>query len=89
MEQIPRVGDLDIEQDLDFERRQWHVQRVGWVVFLLILLAAFVGLLGTGRSAMSSRRPDRSPWSTTGSPGNAPQRSFSSRWNPAPPPMAS
>ena len=45
---MQRVGSLEIDQDLEFERRQWTVQRVGWVVFLLILIAGLLGLLGGG-----------------------------------------
>ena len=39
---------LDIHQDLDFQRR-WHtVQRVGRVIFVLLLAAAVAGVFGTG-----------------------------------------
>jgi hypothetical protein len=38
----------DIEQDLDFQRRMWLVQRIGWVIFGLIVAAGLAGLLGTG-----------------------------------------
>jgi hypothetical protein len=43
-----RVGSLDIDQDLIFERREWAVQRIGWIIFLLILLAGLAGALGPG-----------------------------------------
>jgi hypothetical protein len=45
---MPRVGSLEIDQDLELELRQWSVQRVGWAVFLLILIAGLAGLLGGG-----------------------------------------
>jgi hypothetical protein len=45
---IERLGSLEIDEDLIFERRQWGVQRAGWVVILLIVLAGLVGLLGPG-----------------------------------------
>ncbi len=48
MSKIPRVGSLEIDQDLDFEHRQWTVQRIGWAVILLILAAGIAGLLGSG-----------------------------------------
>lgn len=48
MGQLHRVGSLEIDQDLEFERRQWTFQRAAWVVMALILLMAFVGLLGGG-----------------------------------------
>jgi hypothetical protein len=43
-----QLGSLEIDEDLAFERREWAVQRVGWVVFLLILIAGLAGLLGPG-----------------------------------------
>jgi hypothetical protein len=44
----PRVGELEIEQDLDVQRREWRAEHVGWVVILLILVAAVAGLFGDG-----------------------------------------
>lgn len=43
---IRRVGDLELGQDLDFQRRSWRVQRVAWVLMLLIVIAALLGLFG-------------------------------------------
>lgn len=43
-----RVGDLEISQDLAHERREWAIERVGWVVMALLLLAALAGLTGPG-----------------------------------------
>jgi hypothetical protein len=43
-----RVGDLEIDQDLTYQQREWKVQRTGWVVWVLLLLATSVGLLGHG-----------------------------------------
>jgi hypothetical protein len=34
--------------DIEFERREWKVQRVAWVVMTLIIVAAAVGLFGNG-----------------------------------------
>jgi hypothetical protein len=45
---IERVGSLEIDQDLAFERREWAVQRLGWVIVLLMLVAGLAGLLGPG-----------------------------------------
>ena len=41
-------GDLVIEQDLRFQQRMWVVQRVGWGVIACVLVAALLGLLGSG-----------------------------------------
>jgi hypothetical protein len=47
-------GTLQIQQDLDFQRR-WHtVQRVGRVVFLVLFAAAIAGVFGTGPLAHAS-----------------------------------
>jgi hypothetical protein len=43
-----RVGDLQINQDLAYQQREWTVQRAGWLVMTLILLLALAGLLGPG-----------------------------------------
>jgi hypothetical protein len=40
--------DLEINEDLDFERRTWTVERLGWVVMAMVGLAALIGLLGPG-----------------------------------------
>jgi len=48
MPEPKRVGDLEIDQDLPHERLEWRIERVGWIVMALMLLAALVGLLGPG-----------------------------------------
>ena len=42
------VESLQISQDLEFERRQWRAQHVGWVVILLLLVAGLLGVFGGG-----------------------------------------
>jgi hypothetical protein len=39
---------LEIDQDLEFQRRSWIVQRVGWAIMLALLVAGGLGLLGSG-----------------------------------------
>ena len=48
MSSMQRVGDLEIEQDHDFQRRSWRLQRAGWIVLSLVLLAGLLGLFGSG-----------------------------------------
>lgn len=43
---MERHGDLDIRHDLDFHRRLFRVQRIGWAVLTLFILAALLGLIG-------------------------------------------
>lgn len=45
---MKRAGDLCIEQDLEFERRSWRVQKIGRGLLLLFVLAALAGLFGSG-----------------------------------------
>jgi hypothetical protein len=42
------TGDLQLEESMPFHKREWFIKRVGWVIFLLILVAALAGLLGPG-----------------------------------------
>lgn len=48
MSEMERIGELEIDQDLHFQKRMWLAQRVGWAVMALVALAALGGLLGTG-----------------------------------------
>jgi hypothetical protein len=47
-EQGRRVGDLEVNENIDFQRRIWRFQTVGRVVMALVLVAALLGLLGPG-----------------------------------------
>lgn len=51
---MTRVDGLEIEQDLEFQRRSWTFQRGGWVVMILVLVAALAGLLGAGPLSSST-----------------------------------
>ncbi len=53
-----RVGDLEVAQDLGFQRREWRVQRVAWVVLAAVLAAGLAGLLGSGPLAQASAEAD-------------------------------
>jgi hypothetical protein len=39
---------LDLVEDDAFQRRDWKIQRAGWAVFALLILAAISGLFGRG-----------------------------------------
>jgi hypothetical protein len=45
---VPEGGSLQIRQDLRFQRRWSVVQRIGFVLFLVMFVAAAVGIFGTG-----------------------------------------
>ena len=40
--------------NIEYQRREWVAQRIGWLAMLLAILAAFVGLLGSGPLAKTS-----------------------------------
>jgi hypothetical protein len=39
---------LELPQDPVFQRREWRIQRLGWVIWAGIVAAAIAGLLGPG-----------------------------------------
>jgi hypothetical protein len=45
---LKRIGDLEINQDMDFQRRCWKVQRIGWTIMVLLILGGLFGLFGRG-----------------------------------------
>ncbi len=42
------ASSLQIEDQPDFQRRQWRVERIGWAAMALLVTAAVAGLLGGG-----------------------------------------
>jgi hypothetical protein len=56
---LARVGDLEIEQQLEVQEASWRLQRIGWVGMVLLLVVALAGGFGRG------------PWSRArvGAPG--------------------
>jgi hypothetical protein len=42
------TAELDLETDAQFQRTEWRAQRIGWLVWSLIVIAACLGLLGPG-----------------------------------------
>lgn len=45
---LPRVGSLEVAEDPAFERRSWRVERAGWALMALVVLAGLAGLFGGG-----------------------------------------
>lgn len=43
-----RIGDLEINQDLDTQHMTWSLQRIGWIGMALLILAALAGGFGEG-----------------------------------------
>ncbi len=45
----PAQRELDeFEEDIEFQRRFWNIERVAWIVFALLIAAALAGLTGAG-----------------------------------------
>ncbi|HEX2142034.1 MAG TPA: hypothetical protein VHK28_07155 [Candidatus Limnocylindria bacterium] len=53
---VHRVGDLEVEQDLAFQRREWIAERIGWTAMLVLAVAGVLGLFGTGPLAAAEAR---------------------------------
>jgi hypothetical protein len=53
LESGDRVGDLEVPQDLAFQRRAWTFERIGWVAMALVLLAGIAGVWGEGPLAQA------------------------------------
>jgi hypothetical protein len=63
MGEMSRIGDLELDQDLEFERRSWTIERIGWVVMAIVGLAALIGVLGPGPlSETTAGEPDGPLW---------------------------
>lgn len=43
-----QVGSLQVDQDLTYQERTWTVERIGWAIMLLLVLAGASGLFGGG-----------------------------------------
>lgn len=58
-----KVGDLELEQDLQYQQQSWVFQRIGWAAMSLIALAALLGLTGEGwLSQAKARQPGNPLW---------------------------
>jgi hypothetical protein len=40
------IGDIEIGQNLPFQRKMWRAQRITWVVMLILAVLIFLGLFG-------------------------------------------
>lgn len=39
-------NDLEVDQDLAFQHRLWRVERIGWLLIAVLIVAALMGLFG-------------------------------------------
>lgn len=56
-----RVGDLEINQDLEYQKKTWKVERVGWGIMGLIALAGLLGVLGSGLLSHTTKGEKNDP----------------------------
>lgn len=48
MPTFKKVGDLQINQDMDFQQKEWSFERWGWIVMTVLAVLALLGLFGQG-----------------------------------------
>ena len=48
MADLKIVGELQIDEDMDFQHKEWIAERWGWRIMALVLLAGLLGLFGQG-----------------------------------------
>lgn len=58
MAEPKRVGAIEVDQNLDHARSLWRVQRVGWVIMLLVVIGGLLGLFGNGPLAEDHARTE-------------------------------
>jgi hypothetical protein len=46
MAQKSQIDDLQLDQDLNFQHKEWYFQRLGWILIAFIAIAALLGVLG-------------------------------------------
>ena len=47
---------LQINEDIEFQKKEWNWARLGWVLMLIIALAGLLGLFGQGPLSKSTAR---------------------------------
>lgn len=55
---MKRVGDLEINEDLHFQRTEWTVERFGWAAIILVVVLAALGLFGHGPISWTTASAD-------------------------------
>lgn len=54
--ELKQVGDIEVASDLDFQKREWRLQRVGWLGLLLLVLGGAGGAFGRGPLASAEAK---------------------------------
>jgi hypothetical protein len=55
---------IEVDQDLEFQEKEWLAERLGWLIGLVLLLAALAGVFGKGPLSYATRAsgPLRVSW---------------------------
>ncbi len=62
---VGRVGDLELEQDLSFEKKEWIFQWIGRGFMALVVIAALLGFFGAGPFSLTEVRDPTGDLSVT------------------------
>jgi hypothetical protein len=52
------MSELQIDQDVEFQRREWRMERMGWVALAGFVIAAAAGVFGDGPLSRASASDD-------------------------------
>ena len=55
MSELREIGDIQLNEDMRFLRREWRAQRVGWIAMLVFLVLGLAGVLGRGPVSKAER----------------------------------
>lgn len=55
---MERIGDLELNEDISFQEREWTAERIGWVALFVLLALAVLGLFGNGPISWTSATSD-------------------------------
>jgi hypothetical protein len=61
MSDTKKVNNLEIEEDLDFQQKEWMAERIGWVFMILLILVALIGGFGVGPVSATALGGDADP----------------------------
>lgn len=55
---MARIGDLELNEDISFQEREWTAERLGWAALFVLLALAVAGLFGNGPISWTSATSD-------------------------------
>jgi hypothetical protein len=55
-ESVSKVNEVEVGEDLDFQRKWWRFENFVWVIFSLIIVLDLCGVFGRGPFAKAERR---------------------------------